>query len=301
MLYYQTTIEKSAICCGVGIHSGQMVSVQIMPSEANSGIVFIRTDLKRKNVIKADYRNVSKTSWCTVISNDSTSVSTIEHFMAAVLGLQIDNLIIKINGPEMPIMDGSSICFVRMLEEAGIRMLNTPRKYLKIVRPITVSSSKATISAYPSNDFIIDMNIDFATPAIGKQKLHFNYTRDNFKNVIASARTFGHIEDLEVMQSHGLALGASLNNAIGIKNHKVLNKLRFKDEFVRHKILDTVGDLGLAGPILGYINCDKSGHTLNHALLHHIFNEPDNYEWTHYSERLDTGYENANHITYGII
>lgn len=286
----QTTIRFPVSCYGIGVHSGKAVQITLKPAKANDGIVFIRTDIANtENYIRACYSNVTDTSLCTKISqnNNSFFISTIEHLMAAIWGSNIDNVIIEIDGEEVPIMDGSSRPFIFMIDCAQIKSLNAKRKYLKLHKEITVTnSSKGENIASPSDKFQIMMDIDFKSKAIGKQSLTYQ-NKSLFNKEIAGARTFGFVHELEYLQNNGLAKGASLNNAIGIDNDVILNHdgLRYEDEFVRHKLLDAIGDFSLASQnIIANFHCDKPGHALNNLLLRKIFDNPANYSWLSYDE-----------------
>ncbi len=280
---FQKTIKYPVSCYGIGVHSGQTVQITLKPARADSGIIFIRTDISGENHVLASYSNVSETSLSTTISNKNLfSISTIEHLMAAIWGSDIDNIIIEIDGPEVPIMDGSSKPFVFMLDCAQPQILNAKRKYLKILREVTVSGDKGSENiVLPNEAFMVDINIDFASKAIGKQSLQYN-NKMLFNTEIAAARTFGFVEELDYLQNNGLARGASLNNAIGIDKDIILNHdgLRFKDEFVKHKLLDAIGDISLgAQNIIGNFILTKPGHNINNLLLRKIFDNPNNYCW----------------------
>jgi UDP-3-O-[3-hydroxymyristoyl] N-acetylglucosamine deacetylase len=266
-------------CYGFGMHGGKMAHVTFKPAQEDVGIVFIRTDVKEgKNIIYADFNHVTETTLATTISNEyNVKVATIEHLMAALYSCNINNIIIEIDGPEIPIMDGSSRPFVFMLECAGIRTLPKTRKRIKILREIIVEHNDTFVRVEPHDSLKIETSIDFDTKAIGKQHLVFD-ENVKFSEDIAAARTFGFIDDLKYLNSKGLALGITLQNAIGIdENDAVLTDLRFEDEFVRHKILDAIGDFYTAGNIEGYFRCHKSGHYLNNQILRKIFADPNNY------------------------
>lgn len=279
----QTTIINPSSCYGIGVHSGRKTHLTIKPAPANTGIVFIRTDVKDvDNKIPAIYSNVSDTFFSTTISNDANvKVSTIEHLMAALWGCGIDNVFVEVDGLEIPIMDGSSKAFVFMINCAGIKALAEPKKFIKLKREIKVEDNGAEIIAIPADELQINLTIDFASKAIGKQSYHLK-NLSQFNQDLADARTFGFAHELEHMQSKGLAQGASLDNAIGIdSNHRILNSegLRYKDEFARHKTLDQIGDLFTAGSgILCSLNSYKAGHGLNNKLLHKIFEAPETYD-----------------------
>ena len=279
----QQTISKPIKISGIGLHSGVMVSIKLVPANADFGIKFYRTDLDKNNIVEAVWSNVSNTNLCTTVSNNfGTSVSTVEHLMSALSGLHIDNLKIEIDGPEVPIMDGSSKDFVNVLEMIPIKILNKKRKVINIKSNIKVTNNDSYVELRPNKQFSIDFEIDFPSKLISKQSCQLQLINGNYKSDIASARTFGFEKDVDTLRNNGLALGGSLENAVVIGEKKILNKegLRFKDEFVRHKILDSIGDLYLAGsPIKGYFFGNKSGHYLNNLLLRSLFSDSDNYEY----------------------
>ncbi len=279
----QQTISKPVTINGIGLHSGLKVSMKLIPAEADFGIKFIRKDLSEDNIIDALWTNVSNTKLSTTISNQNgASVSTIEHLMSALSGLHIDNIIIEINGPEVPIMDGSSIEFVDIINATKIRNLSKKRKILKIKQNIKVNNNNSSAELKPNNQFSIDFEIDFPSKLVSQQSCQLQLVNGNYKTDIASARTFGFEKDVAMLRSNGLALGGSLENAVVVGESKILNSegLRYKDEFVRHKILDSIGDLYLAGaPIQGYFFGNKSGHYLNNLLLRSLFSDSDNYEY----------------------
>lgn len=281
----QTTISNTVSCYGIGVHSGDQAQVTFKPAPQNSGIIFVRSDITNvDNHIKATYDSVWDTSLSTSISNNANvKVSTIEHLMAALWGCGIDNLIVEIDGPEIPIMDGSSQPFVFMMHCAGQKWLQAKKKKIKILKEISVSHQGSQIIASPldkSKESIIDLTIDFENQVIGKQTINFNVSEDFFIRELANSRTFGLTKDLEYLHSKGLAKGASLENAIAIENERILNLdgLRYKDEFVRHKALDFLGDLYCAGGnILANFTAYKPGHDLNNKLLRKIFENPSSY------------------------
>ncbi len=279
----QQTIGKPISIKGIGLHTGAEVTMKLYPAKIDYGIKFIRKDIKDNNVIEALWSNVSSTKLSTTISNQSgTSVSTIEHLMSALSGLHIDNIKIEIDGPEVPIMDGSSIKFVDLIDQTSIQSLNKRRKILKVKKNIKVENSDSSVELKPNNQFSIDFEIDFPSKLVCKQSCQLQLVNGNYKTDIASARTFGFERDVDMLRSNGLALGGSLDNAVVVGESKILNSdgLRFKDEFVRHKILDSIGDLYLAGaPIHGYFFGNKSGHHLNNLLLRSLFADKNNYEY----------------------
>ena len=278
----QKSIKKSIELSGVGLHSGVHVELVLEQAPEDNGIKFIRSDKKGNNLIDALWSNVSATNLCTTISNNNFAVSTIEHLMSALSGLHIDNINIYVNGPEVPIMDGSSKPFVELIEQNGIEVQNKKRKILKVKREIYVSNSKGSVKLVPNSQFSIDFEIEFPSPLVSKQSCQLQLMNGNYKTDVASARTFGFEKDVEDLRSNGFALGGSLENAVVVGNNKILNKegLRFKDEFVRHKILDSIGDLYLAGaPIEAYFFGIKSGHNLNNQLLRKLFSDNSNFEY----------------------
>ncbi len=279
----QQTIAEPVSINGIGLHSGIEVSMQLYPAEIDYGIKFIRKDLTENNLIEALWSNVSNTKLSTTIRNQNgVSVSTIEHLMSALSGLHIDNIKIEINGPEVPIMDGSSIKFVDLLNSASVKNLNKKRKILKVKKNIKIEYENSSVELRPNNQFSIDFEIDFPSKLVSQQSCQLQLVNGNYKTDIASARTFGFEKDVDMLRSNGLALGGSLDNAVVVGESKILNSegLRYEDEFVRHKILDSIGDLYLAGaPIQGYFFGNKSGHHLNNLLLRSLFADKNNYEY----------------------
>ena len=279
---FQKTLDAKVLCEGIGLHSGCKIRMQILPAEPNQGIIFIREDVANSQKIYASYKNVSDTKLGTTIANKAGyKVRTIEHLMAAFMGLKIDNAIVILSGNEVPIMDGSSKVFVSLINEVGIREQFVKRKVIKVLREIAVYDGKSSIIATPSNDFTINYKIDFEDPAIGIQKQKFSILGSNFDKEISTARTFGMLKEVEYMHKNGLALGGSIENAIVVDNGKILNPggLRFKDEFVRHKILDLCGDIYLSGKhFLGNISAVCAGHEINNKFLWKLFSDKNNFQ-----------------------
>tara|TARA_Y100000590_G_scaffold454731_1_gene602037 strand:- start:356 stop:1228 length:873 start_codon:yes stop_codon:yes gene_type:complete len=277
----QKTLKSDISFSGVGLHKGQKANLQITSDTPNAGITFIRTDLRDDNEIKAVWNNVSDTTLSTTIKNNKgASVSTIEHLMSALSGMHIDNAKIYIDGPEVPIMDGSSKVFVELIENAKIEEQNHKRNIIKVLKEVKVEKEDSFVFLSPNNQFSINFEIEFDSPFIKKQECRLQLLNGNYKTDISSARTFGFEKDVEELRLNGFALGGSLENAVVVGENNILNKegLRYKDEFVRHKILDSIGDLYLAGyPIEGYFYGKKSGHALNNALLNKLFSSKDNY------------------------
>ena len=279
----QQTISQSIFVKGIGLHTGSLVELTLEPAAVDNGIKFIRVDKKNDNVIEAIWSNVSETLLSTTISNAyGLKISTIEHLMSALSGLHIDNLNIYINANEVPIMDGSSKPFVELIEEIGIKQQSKKRKLLNVKKSIEVAENNTSVKIVPNNQFSIDFEIDFPSKIVSKQSCQLQLINGNYKTDIAAARTFGFEKDVKYLRSNGLALGGSLDNAVVVGENEILNKdgLRYTDEFVRHKILDSIGDLYLAGsPIIGYFYGNKSGHYLNNQLLRKLFSDKSNYEY----------------------
>lgn len=274
----QRTINSVVSCNGIGLHSGMNVSMSLLPAPVDSGIVFRRTDISAANgLVLANYKNVVDTNLGTTIANEyKVKVSTIEHLMAAIWGCGIDNLIVEINGPELPIMDGSSEPFVFLIECAGINIQDKPRRVIEVMKNISVTDNDKYINIEPAREFVVDLNIDFNHKQIQKQKFDFHSTYASFKNDLSRARTFGFQKEVEMMHSMGLAKGGSLDNAILIGEDGIVNKegLRYDNEFVRHKTLDFIGDIYLAGNyIIGHFSASKSGHGINNKMLHQLLSD----------------------------
>ncbi len=280
MTIFQKTISGKVNCDGIGLHSGKKVKMTLYPAPADHGIVFKRSDIKDKNnLIKASYQNVSQTSLGTVISNeDGVSISTIEHLMSAIWCLEIDNLVIEIDAAELPIVDGSSEPFIFLLECAGKETLETPRKTIEILKEITYQDGDKFLSVKPAQNFSIELKIDFNHQQIKKTNYIFNESKSSFKSDISRARTFCFKNEIDQMHKMGLAKGGSLDNAIVIDDDGILNEepLRYDDEFVKHKTLDFIGDIYLAGyRIAGEFKAFKTGHGVNNQFLKKLFSDKD--------------------------
>lgn len=280
----QQTLRKPISCYGIGVHSGKNTQITLKPAPVNNGVLFIRTDISQvDNKIYAKYNNVYDTTLSTSIKNNAgITVTTIEHLMAAIWGCGIDNVIIEIDSSEIPIMDGSSQDFVFMIKYAGIKtQQNTFKKHLKLLKEVYINDNGCHIHCIPNNELHIDLSINFKNPVIGKQRYKFT-KKQNFVREIANSRTFGFVHELDYLRSRGLAKGASLDNTIGIDKNTVLNRngLRHGNEFVRHKMLDLIGDLfNTGGNFIGKVNAFKTSHTLNNKFLRRIFEDPYSYEW----------------------
>ena len=278
----QKTLKQPIPCRGVGLHSGAVVSMVLRPAAADRGIRFLRTDVTDRDPwITARYDQVVDTQLCTVIGNsDGVRVGTIEHLMAASAGCEIDNAIIEIDAPEVPVMDGSSEPFVFLIDCVGTVELDAPRRAIEVRKPITVGDAARGLTLAPADAFSVDFEIDFASPVVSHSTLDVRLVNGTFRREIAKARTFGFLKDAERLRAMGLALGGSLDNTVVVDRDRVLNEegLRFDDEFVRHKVLDCVGDLYLAGaPILGRVTATRSGHHTNNEVLRALFADPTAY------------------------
>ncbi|WP_140986582.1 UDP-3-O-acyl-N-acetylglucosamine deacetylase [Asticcacaulis tiandongensis] len=290
--HHEHTLALPAICAGIGLHTGQHVRLSIRPAAAGTGVVFVRTDLNQNdNVVPARADYVTQTRLGTVITNASgVSVSTIEHLMAALSALGVDNAIIELDGPEVPIMDGSAQPFVQLLDQAGFRRQSTAQRVIEILKPIEVIEGDKRAALLPADRFEMRFEIDFDNPVIGHQEVELVITEESFRTELASARTFGFVEGVEALRAAGLARGGSLDNAIVIDGDKVLNDggLRFVDEFVRHKALDAIGDLYVLGmPIQGRFEGIRAGHGLNNAVVRALLSQPEAYRIVVRGEALE--------------
>jgi len=279
---YQNTIRKKIHCSGIGLHTGKEINMNLLPAEANTGIRFIRTDLTEKNFIPAFMNRVVDTTMATTISEGDVSVATTEHLLAAINGLAIDNILVEIDGPEVPIMDGSAFPFVNLLQNAGVKQQKSYRRLVKITREISFREGDRYISIHPYDGFKVTAEINFDHDSVRRQVYSISVSAEKFIAEISKARTFGFLDDVKKLQQNGLALGASLDNAIGMDENGILNKegLRYVNEFVRHKIMDIIGDMTLLGcPILGHIVAYKSGHSQHLKLMEKIAATPEAWEF----------------------
>ena len=277
----QTTLSKSISFSGIGVHSGKMTHLTLKPAPQNHGIKFRRVDLPGTQDIQALFKLVVDTSLATVLGTNGAIVSTIEHLMAGFSGLGIDNALVEIDDYEIPIMDGSAKIFTQMMEAAGIVLLDAPKHYFIVKKPIELFEDDKSVCVYPEPCFKITCRIDFPHPLIGKQEISFDREKDNFEKEISRARTFGFVQDIELLKKFSLGKGGSLDNAIIIDEDRILNTegLRYPDEFVRHKLLDSLGDFSLLGmPIKGHIITNKSGHTLNHLFIETFLKNKDAWD-----------------------
>lgn len=289
----QTTLRQKIAVAGVGVHSGLPVTLTLRPAKANTGIVFVRTDLppERDSEIRADVRAVTNTDFATVLGDSEGPLcSTAEHVLAALSGLGVDNAVVELDGPEAPIMDGSAAAYVAAIDQAGIITLAGPRRYIQVLRPVRVWQDDAFGELRPyASGFHLDIEIEFDHPLIGRQQIDLDLEPNTFRTTLARARTFGFMRDVAKLWSAGYALGASFENTLVVTEKSVLNPegARFPDEFVRHKALDAVGDLALAGaPLLASYRSVRGGHKLNHAVLSALMT--DRSAWTYVETRAPT-------------
>jgi UDP-3-O-[3-hydroxymyristoyl] N-acetylglucosamine deacetylase len=279
----QTTLASEISLTGTGVHSGAPVSISLYPADGDTGLRFLLSNSDGESTeIAADQRWVTGVTLCTVLGDgNGASVATVEHLLAALRGLGVDNALIEIDSPEVPIMDGSAANFVEAIDEVGLAELDSPRRFLKVLKPIVVEDAGAFGELTPHNGFHLDIEIEFDTPLIGCQKIEIDINPGSFRRDLSRARTFGFMKDVECLWAAGLALGASLDNTVAIGEDRIINRegLRYADEFVRHKALDAVGDLALAGaPILGAYRSRRGGHRLNSLVLKAMFADPE--AWT---------------------
>ena len=278
----QRTLANSIRATGIGLHTGQKINLTLNPAPINSGIVFKRTDLT-SSAIKATLKNVYDTRLSTTLSNEDVQISTVEHLLSAMAGLGIDNSFIELDGPEVPIMDGSSRPFVFMIQSAGIMEQDAAKKFIKIKKTIEVKEDEKWAKIEPFNGFKVAFTIDFNHPAFteSSQSSEIDFSSVSYLSQVSRARTFGFAKDIEILRKNNLALGGSVNNAIVIDDYRVINEegVRFEDEFVKHKILDAIGDLYLLGHgIIGSFSAFKSGHHLNNLLLRELINNTEAWE-----------------------
>ncbi len=279
-MVYQKTIQKTVCVEGVGLHTGKPASITFKPAPEGTGVYIIRSDIAGLPALKAQSRNVRATQMATVLGSDLFMVSTVEHCMAAVAALQIDNLFIELSGPELPIGDGSAHCFFEALQTAGIHEYEGFRKYIYITQPIYFSQGDKHAYVLPYNSFKLTCTIEFPHPKIGKQKIELDVNSYTFERELSKARTFGFLKDVEALKVRGLALGGSLDNAVVLDDHDILNPsgLRYPDEFVRHKAMDAIGDMLMLGyPLIGHVVLHKAGHDVMHGFVERVTSSVDSY------------------------
>ena len=300
----QRTLKQSIKVTGIGLHSGKKVTLTLRPAPVNTGVIYCRTDLPEVVTFTADPNMIRDTMLCTcMINDDGVRISTVEHLNSALAGLGIDNIIIEVDAPEIPIMDGSASPFVYLLLDDGIEEQDAAKKFIRIKKPIRVEDGDKWAEFKPYDGFKLDFTIDFKHPAIGKDVAHYqlDFSTKAFIQQISRARTFGFMRDIEYLQANGLALGGSLDNAIVLDDYRILNEegLRFKDELVRHKLLDAIGDLYMAGHnIIGEFTAFKSGHGLNNKLIRAVLADQEAWELVSFDENeyATQGYLAANQV-----
>jgi len=264
----QRTLDHAIRCSGIGLHSGKKIQLILHPADVDTGITFSRSDLNITIPAHADY--VTDTRLCTTIGKDGANISTVEHLLSALSGLGIDNAHVEVNGAEVPVMDGSAAPFVFLIQCAGIREQNKAKKILRILKRVEVSDGNKRCSLHPAAGFKVSYLLDYDHPLLKDRSVSIDFSNQAYTREVSRARTFGFLHEIEALQKAGLALGGSLENAIVLDQYRVMNEggLRYEDECVRHKILDTVGDLALAGlPIAGAFEGERTGHKMNHYLV----------------------------------
>src|SRR5215831_4416187 len=283
----QRTLRRSVSCVGIGLHSGCKVTLSLKPAPTDHGIRFRRTDLNDFE-LPATVRHLAEFQLATGLARDQVSVETVEHLLAALVSMGVDNVVVELNSPEVPIMDGSAAPFIYLIQEAGIKRQAKPRRYLKILRPIALSRGDKRIAIYPSEHFKVTYSVSYDHPLLRHQSRTLRVTEESFVEEIAPARTFTFLKDVEMLRQNGLALGGSLENAVVLGETGVLNNaLRFEDEFVRHKILDAVGDLALVGyPVIGHLVAHRAGHALHTEFAAKILEET--HAWRLVESPVDT-------------
>src|SRR5580698_8099104 len=287
----QTTLRSHATVAGIGIHSGSPVTVTLHPAEADTGIVFWRTGIagQRDRELTANFRSVTATEFATVLGDrNGPAISTTEHVLAAIYGLGVDNVVIEVDGPEVPIMDGSAAAFVTAIDQAGLVKLPAPRRCIKVLKPVRVNANGCYGELRPhAYGLRVETEIDFDHPLIGRQTYAVDVEPNVFRRELARARTFGFMRDVTKLWSAGYALGASFENTVVIAENRILNPegMRFNDEFVRHKAVDAIGDLALAGaPLIGAYRSVRGGHKLNHAVLSALMADPSAWAYVEIAE-----------------
>lgn len=272
---YRRTLRRVVGCTGIGLHCGKPVRLQLKPAAAGHGIQFLRTDVGVQ--IPASIEHLARLDHATTLSRDGVSIDTVEHLLSTLHGLGVDDVLVEVNAPEVPILDGSAAPWVILIHEAGLRPHAAPRQYLKVLRPVEVVRGGKAARLLPSDHLRVSYTIGFDHPLLRHQALSLRVTPESFAELVAPARTFGFLRDVELLRRNGLALGGSLDNAIVIGESGVLNnKLRFEDEFVRHKILDALGDLALLGhPLVGHLEVVRGGHALHAALAQRLLETPE--------------------------
>lgn len=295
-MHLQRTLKKEIVCSSIGLHTGRKVNMHIKQAPVDTGIIFLRKDLDNASPIPAKFNYVSDTTLATSLCFNGVTVATVEHLLSAFSGMGVDNAIVELDSFEVPIMDGSALPFVNMLKHVGTFSQGKTKKILVIKKPVSVKEGDAQAVLLPAAEFKISYEIEFNHVAIGRQFYNMTFSDVKYEKEICAARTFGFLNEVEYMQAKGLALGGSLKNAVVLDSRKVINKegLRFPDEFVKHKILDAIGDLFLLGmPIIGHFVAYKSGHRLNNLLLKELMLKEDCWEIVNYIDKEEPFHKHA--------
>ncbi|MCX7122808.1 MAG: UDP-3-O-acyl-N-acetylglucosamine deacetylase [Gammaproteobacteria bacterium] len=277
----QHTIKNTVHLSGVGLHSGKSATISLYSAPIHSGIIFRRTDLSPPKEIKICHDKMSESPLCSKLVEEDVSIQTVEHLLSALAGKEIDNIVIELNSDEIPVMDGSASPFVFLFESAGVLEQDAPRQVLRIKKTIRIEEGDKFVALSPFDHYRLEVSIDFDHPSIHHQKIDFDFSVSAYSKQVSRARTFGMADQLEGLRQKGLALGASLKNAVGLSKEGVMNAegLRAPDEFVRHKLLDAIGDLYVAGPIEGLYQAHKASHAMNNRLLRALFSDSSAWEW----------------------
>ena len=300
----QRTVAKEISCAGIGLHSGKSVGVTIKPAPADSGIIFERLDTSDSCKIRASFDNVTQTNMATTIGMNGYKISTVEHLMAAFFGMGIDNALVQIDGEEVPIMDGSSEPFVDLLDSAGIALQDNYKRFLLVKKPVKITDGNRSVQLRPSHELRITYRIQFDHPLIKDQSYDFAFSKSAFIREISRARTFGFLRDVQTLWDNGLAKGGSLENAVVVDKMGVLNDdgLRYQDEFVRHKLLDFIGDLAILGvTVIGHFVVERSGHSFNRELLETFMAKENCWEEVQFKNNEEYGKQNVRIPSFGFL
>jgi len=300
----QRTVAEEISCTGIGLHSGKKVNLTIKPAPPNSGISFERIDISPGCRVKASFDNVVDTNMATTIGFNGYSVSTVEHIMAAFFGMGIDNALVQIDGGEIPIMDGSSAPFIFLLKNAGVTIQNSHKKFLLVKKSVKIKDGNRSVQLNPSNELKITYKIDFDHPLIKDQSYEITFSKSSFVDEISRARTFGFLRDVRTLRNNGLAKGGSLDNAIVVDDFRVLNEdgLRYKNEFVRHKLLDFIGDLAILGCVpIGHFVVERSGHSMNQKLLRLFMAQEKSWEVVRFKNKEECGRKSIKIPSFGTL
>ena len=300
----QRTVAEEISCTGIGLHSGKKINLTIKPAPPNSGISFERIDISPGCRVKASFDNVVDTNMATTIGFNGYSVSTVEHIMAAFFGMGIDNALVQIDGGEIPIMDGSSAPFIFLLKNAGVTIQNSHKRFLLVKKSVKVKDGNRSVQLNPSNELKITYKIDFDHPLIKDQSYEITFSKSSFVDEISRARTFGFLRDVQTLRNNGLAKGGSLDNAIVVDDFRVLNEdgLRYKNEFVRHKLLDFIGDLAILGCVpIGHFVVERSGHSMNQKLLRLFMAQERSWEVVRFKNKEECGRKSITIPSFGTL